>query len=170
MTSVNSVNKANFVSLGKLIIRNVRKNIQDYMIYFLTLTVSVSMFYAFNSIQTQPALNDLDATKQLLSDQLGILLSALSVVVAVVLAFLILYANQFLLKRRKKELGIYTLLGMEKGKISRIFAGETLCVGILSLVFGLILGLLLSQGLSIFSLRLFAIDMKIGRASCRERV
>ena len=41
---------------GKLIIRNVRKNIQDYMIYFLTLTVSVSMFYAFNSIQTQPAL------------------------------------------------------------------------------------------------------------------
>ena len=109
---------------GKLIIRNVRKNIQDYMIYFLTLTVSVSMFYAFNSIQTQPALNDLDATKQLLSDQLGILLSALSVVVAVVLAFLILYANQFLLKRRKKELGIYTLLGMEKGKISRIFAGK----------------------------------------------
>ena len=102
---------------GKLIIRNVRKNIQDYMIYFLTLTVSVSMFYAFNSIQTQPALNDLDATKQLLSDQLGILLSALSVVVAVVLAFLILYANQFLLKRREKELGSYTLLGMEKGKI-----------------------------------------------------
>lgn len=153
MTSVNSVNA------GKLIIRNVRKNIQDYMIYFLTLTVSVSMFYAFNSIQTQPALNDLDATKQLLSDQLGILLSALSVVVAVVLAFLILYANQFLLKRRKKELGIYTLLGMEKGKISRIFAGETLCVGILSLMFGLLLGLLLSQGLSIFSLRLFAIDM-----------
>ena len=64
MTSVNSINA------GKLIIRNVRKNIQDYMIYFLTLTVSVSMFYAFNSIQTQPALNDLDATKQLLSDQL----------------------------------------------------------------------------------------------------
>ena len=90
MTSVNSVNKAKSVSLGKLIIRNVRKNIQDYMIYFLTLTVSVSMFYAFNSIQTQPALNDLDATKQLLSDQLGILLSALSVVVAIVLAFLIL--------------------------------------------------------------------------------
>ena len=144
---------------GKLIIRNVRKNIRDYMIYFLTLTVSVSMFYAFNSIQTQPAFNDLDATKQLLSDQLGILLWALSVVVAATLAFLILYANQFLLKRRKKELGIYTLLGMEKGKISGIFAGETLCVGILSLVFGLISGLLLSQGLSIFSLRLFAIDL-----------
>ena len=144
---------------GKLILRNVRKNIEDYLIYFLTLMISVSMFYAFNSIQSQPAFRDLDATKQLLSDQLGILLSALSVVVAVVLAFLILYANQFLLKRRKKELGIYTLLGMEKRKISRIFAGETLCVGVLSLLFGLLSGLLLSQGLSIVSLRLFAIDM-----------
>lgn len=144
---------------GKLIFRNVRKNMQDYMIYFLTLMISVSMFYAFNSIQTQPALQDLDATKQLLSDQLGILLSALSVVVAIVLAFLILYANQFLLKRRKKELGIYTLLGMEKGKISRIFAGETLCVGTISLAFGLVFGFLLSQGLSLFALRLFAVDM-----------
>lgn len=148
-----------FANEGKLIFRNVRKNLQDYMIYFLTLMISVSMFYAFNSVQTQPALKDLDATKQLLSDQLGILLSTLSVVVAIVLAFLILYANQFLLRRRKKELGIYTLLGMEKGRISRIFAGETLCVGLLSLVSGLILGLFLSQGLSIFSLRLFAIDM-----------
>lgn len=148
-----------FADEGKLICRNVQKNLQDYIIYFLTLTISVSMFYAFNSIRTQPALKDLDATKQLLSEQLGILLSALSVIVAIVLAFFILYANQFLLKRRKKELGIYMLLGMEKGKISRIFAGETLCVGIVSLLSGLILGLLLSQGLSMFSLRLFAIDM-----------
>ncbi|MCM1212210.1 MAG: FtsX-like permease family protein [Blautia sp.] len=149
----------NRIRMGKLVFRNVQKNLQDYRIYFLTLMISVSMFYAFNSIQSQPALHDLDATKQLLSDQLGILLSALSVVVAVVLAFLMLYANRFLLKRRKKELGIYTLLGMEKGKISRIFAGETLCVGLLSLVSGLLFGVLLSQGLSIVSLRLFAVDM-----------
>ncbi len=146
----------NFV---KLVFRNTRKNIKDYMIYFLTLMIAVSMFYAFGSIQTQPALHELDATKQLLSEQLGILLSSLSVIVAVVLAFLILYANQFLLKRRKKELGIYMLLGMEKRKIAGIFAGETLCVGIISLVCGLVLGFLLSQGVSLFSLRLFAVDM-----------
>ncbi|MCM1045090.1 MAG: ABC transporter permease [Candidatus Gastranaerophilales bacterium] len=142
----------------RLIFRNTRKNIKDYLVYFLTLMIAVSMFYAFNSVQTQPALHELDATKQLLSDQLGILLSALSVIVAVALAFLILYANQFLLKRRKKELGIYTLLGMEKRKIAGIFAGETLCVGFLSLVCGLVFGFLLSQGVSLFSLRLFAVD------------
>ena len=122
------------MSSAKLVFRNVRKNMRDYFIYFLTLMIAVSMFYAFNSIQSQPALHGLDATKQLLSDQLGILLSALSVVVAVVLAFLILYANQFLLKRRKKELGIYTLLGMEKKQIAGIFVGETFCVGVISLI------------------------------------
>ena len=90
----------------KLIFRNVHKNIQDYLIYFLTLTLSVSLFYAFNSISDQPAFSELGMTSTLLYDQLGTMLSALSVIIAVVLAFLILYANQFLLKRRKKELGV----------------------------------------------------------------
>lgn len=137
----------------------MQKNIRDYLIYFLTLMLSVSMFYAFSSIESQPALKDLGATKQLLADQLAVFISALSVVVAVVLAFLILYANQFLLKRRKKELGIYTLLGMKKRKISLIFVGETFCVGVISLICGIVLGLALSQGLSLLSLRLFAVEM-----------
>lgn len=98
----------------KLIFRNVHKNIRDYLIYFLTLTLSVSLFYAFNSISDQPAFSDMGITGSLLYAQLGILLSALSVVIAVVLAFLIIYANQFLLKRRKKELGVYMVLGMKK--------------------------------------------------------
>ena len=98
----------------KLIFRNVHKNIRDYLIYFLTLTLSVSLFYAFNSISDQPAFSDMGITGSLLYDQLGILLSALSVVIAVVLAFLIIYANQFLLKRRKKELGVYMVLGIKQ--------------------------------------------------------
>ena len=142
-----------------LIFRNVKKNMKDYMIYFLTLMISVSMFYAFNSVQSQQALAGLSLTKQVLSEQMGFLIGALSTIIAIVLGFLIVYANGYLLKRRKKELGIYTLLGMEKGKIARIFTGETVCVGIISLVCGLTLGLVLSQGLSLFSLRLFAADM-----------
>lgn len=143
----------------KLIFRNVHKNIRDYLIYFLTLTLSVSLFYAFNSISEQPAFSDLGMTGSLLYEQLGILLSALSVVIAVVLAFLIIYANQFLLKRRKKELGVYMILGMKKGRISRLFAGETLCVGVIALVSGLALGFLFSQGLSLVALKLFAIEL-----------
>lgn len=128
----------------KLIFRNVCKNIRDYLIYFLTLTLSVSLFYAFNSISDQPAFSNMGMTGTPLYRQLGIMLSTLSTMIAVVLAFLILYANQFLLKRRKKELGVYMMLGMKKGRISRLFAGETLCVGIIALGTGLLLGFLQS--------------------------
>lgn len=143
----------------KLILKNVRRNIRDYLIYFLTLTISVSLFYAFNAISSQPAFREMGMTKTLLYVQLGILISVLSVLIAIVLAFLIIYANQYLLKRRKKELGIYTMLGMKKGRISRIFAGEAFCIGIISLVTGLLLGLAISQGLSLISLKLFAIEI-----------
>ncbi len=143
----------------KLIIKNVRKNIRDYLIYFLTLMISVSVFYAFNSISDQPAFSEMGMTKTLLYDQLGILLSTLTVLIAVVLAFLIIYANQFLLKRSKKELGLYMVLGMKKGRISRIFAGETFCVGVIALVTGLCLGVALSQGISLVALKLFAIEL-----------
>lgn len=143
----------------KLIIKNVRKNIRDYLIYFLTLMIAISVFYAFNSISDQPAFSEMGMTKTLLYDQLGILLSALTVLIAVVLAFLIIYANRFLLKRRKKELGLYMVLGMKKGRISRIFAGETLCVGVIALVTGLCLGAMLAQGISLVALKLFAIEL-----------
>ena len=143
----------------KLIIKNVYKNLRDYLIYFLTLMLAVSLFYAFNSIADQPAFLEMSMTRALLYEQLGKMISALSVVISIVLAFLIIYANQFLLKRRKKELGIYMMLGMKKGRISRIFAGETLCVGVIALGVGLIFGFILSQGASLIALKLFAIEL-----------
>lgn len=143
----------------KLILKNVKKNIQDYLIYFLTLMLTVSLFYSFNSIESQDAFKSLNATRGLLANQLGIFITVLSNIIAVVLAFLIIYANQFLLKRRKKELGIYMTLGMDKSKISRIFVGETFLIAIIALITGLALGFVLSQGLSLVALKLFAIDL-----------
>lgn len=143
----------------KLILKNVHKNLRDYLIYFLTLMLSVSLFYAFNSISDQPAFSEMGMTRKLLYDQLGTLISVLSVLIAIVLAFLIIYANQFLLKRRKKELGIYMMLGMKKGRIARIFAGETFCIGVIALGIGLILGFFLSQGISLIALKLFAVEL-----------
>ena len=143
----------------KLIIKNVHKNLRDYLIYFLTLMLAVSLFYAFNSISDQPAFSEMSMTRALLYQQLDKMISVLSVVISLVLAFLIIYANQFLLKRRKKELGIYMMLGMKKGRISRIFAGETFCVGVIALGVGLIFGFILSQGASLIALKLFAIEL-----------
>ena len=143
----------------RLVFRNVRKNIREYAIYFLTLMLSVSLFYAFNSISTQTAFMDLSMYRAFFVKQLGEFISILSVLIAVILGFLIVYANQFILKRRKKELGIYMTLGMKKGRISWIFAGETLCVGFIALGVGLLLGVVLSQLLSLVSLRLFAVEI-----------
>ena len=150
---------ANKMTLYKLIFRNIKKNISDYAIYFFTLTISISLFYAFNSISSQPAMQNLSITKQLVANQLGIFISTLSFFMAIILGFLIVYSNQFLLKRRKKELGIYTLLGMKKRKISRMFVGETIFVGFLAIVTGIVVGVIFSQLLSLLSLRLFAVEM-----------
>jgi len=128
---------------------------KDYAIYFLTLALGVSLFYAFNSISSQPDLNNLNYAMELFGDALVTYIGLLSKFIAVILAFLIIYANQFIMKRRKKEMGIYMSLGMNKWKISSLFVGETFLVGILALMVGLGIGFLLSQGISIVALKLF---------------
>ncbi len=138
-----------------LIFKNVRRSIKDYAIYFLTLALGVSLFYAFNSISSQPDLNKLNYAMELFGDALVTYIGLLSKFIAVILAFLIIYANQFIMKRRKKEMGIYMSLGMSKWKISSIFVGETFIVGILALMVGLGIGFLLSQGISVVALKLF---------------
>jgi len=144
----------------KIVLSNVRKNIKDYSIYFLTLMIAVALFYAFNSLESQSAFKTAtsDATSNL-SRQLITVLSILSKFIAFILAFLIIYANNYLLKRRKKELGIYMLLGMENGRISAIFVGETILIGIISFITGIVAGSLLSQGISAVALKMFAIDL-----------
>lgn len=138
-----------------LIFKNVRRSMKDYAIYFLTLALGVSLFYAFNSISSQPDLNKLNYAMELFGDALVTYIGLLSKFIAVILAFLIIYANQFIMKRRKKEMGIYMSLGMNKWKISSLFVGETFLVGIVALMVGLGIGFLLSQGISIVALKLF---------------
>ncbi|MGL5379259.1 FtsX-like permease family protein, partial [Clostridium sp.] len=141
--------------LHKLSIRNVKRSFRDYIIYFLTLTLGVSFFYIFNSIEAQQFILDLSMTQQFIMEEAMIGLEVVSLFVSFILGFLILYANQFLVKRRKKELGIYKTLGMSNWKISNMFLMETLVVGLFSLISGLILGIVLSQGFSVLISSLF---------------
>ncbi len=139
----------------KLILRNLRKNIQDYAIYFLTLMLAISLFYAFNAVTTAGALDSLGAEIGTMLGALGDIIEAVSIIIAVMIAFLILYVNRFLLKRRKKELGIYMLLGMKKSSMSLIFVGETFLIGLLSLGVGLLVGVFFSQLLTVAALKVF---------------
>ncbi len=144
---------------SKIAINNVKKSFKDYTIYFLTIAFAVSIFYSFNSIESQKVLLDMNKNQAEYMSIVTTLISYVSVFVSFVLGGLILYANNFLIKKRKKELGIYMTLGMSKRKISTILLMETLIVGILSLIAGLILGLLVSQGLSLFTAKLFDVEM-----------
>ncbi|MED1512580.1 ABC transporter permease [Bacillus proteolyticus] len=146
---------------SKLAIGNVKKSFKDYAIYFLTLTLAVCIFYSFNSIESQKALMEINASDRKYVPTVMNAISNVSVFVSVILGGLILYANNFLIKKRKKELGIYMTLGMGRGNISRILVTETFLVGVISLVSGLIIGIGVSQGLSTFALKLF--DLPINK-------
>ncbi|EOU1761412.1 ABC transporter [Clostridium perfringens] len=143
----------------KIALNNVRKSFKDYSIYFLTLTLGVCIFYAFNSIGDQKAFLELGKRQAEYIKVLQGLISGISVFISCVLGGLILYANNFLVKKRKKELGIYMTLGMGKNKISKILTYETALVGIISLVVGLGLGIIVSQGISAFASKLFEVSL-----------
>ncbi|ABS42270.1 FtsX-like permease family protein [Clostridium botulinum] len=139
---------------SKIALKNIKKSYKDYTIYFLTLMLAVCIFYSFNSIESQKVLIELKFMSDIMKA-----ISGVSVLVSIILGGLIVYANNFLIKRRKKELGIYMILGMGKRKISRILVTETFIVGVISLVGGLVLGIGASQGLSTFTLNLFDVGM-----------
>ena len=144
---------------SKIAFKNVKKSFKDYTIYFFTLMLAVCIFYTFNSIESQKAMSEITSSGESYVDILSKVISYVSVFIAFILGSLILYANNFLVKKRNKELGIYMTLGMSKNKISKILILETIIVGILSLISGLILGLIFSQGLSILVVKLFGLKM-----------
>ena len=144
----------------KLSFRNVRRSMKDYAIYFLTLMFGVCIFYVFNSVQAQQSMLEVSEVQTLMLQNLSMLLGYISVFVSIILGFLVIYANKFLIKRRKRELGLYMLLGMEKGSISRILICETLFIGVISLLVGLLIGTLLSQGLAVVTAKMFAVRLK----------
>ena len=145
--------------LFKLSIKNMKKSFKDYAIYFLTLVLGVAIFYMFNSLDTQQAMLDVStSTREIIKLMIG-MLNIVSVFVAVTLGLLIAYANNFLINRRKKEFGIYMILGMEKRQISKIILFETILVGIVSLVCGIVIGVFASQFMSVLVAKLFEADM-----------
>lgn len=144
---------------SKIAFKNVRKSFKDYSIYFLTLTLAVCIFYSFNSIESQKAMVEISSSSANFIDTLTRLISGVSIFIAFILGSLILYANNFLIKKRNKELGIYMTLGMSKNKISKILILETVIVGVFSLISGLIIGLIASQGLSVLVAKLFDFKM-----------
>ena len=140
----------------KLARKNVTRSLKDYSVYFLTLTFGVCIFYIFNSLEGQWAMQMLAQNAHYMVETILIFMNIFSAFVSVVLASLILYANTFLMKRRKRELGTYFMLGLPTGKVSLLLFLETLLIGALALVTGILLGVLLAQGLGLLTISMFA--------------
>lgn len=132
---------------------------KDYAIYFFTLILGVAIFYIFNAIDSQTVMMNVSKSTSDIIELMINMLSGVSVLVAFILGFLIIYASRFLIKRRNKEFGIYLTLGMSKRKISMILLIETILIGLISLVVGLLIGVFLSQFMSILVVNMFDADM-----------
>ena len=145
--------------LFKLSLNNIKKSFKDYAIYFFILILGVAVFYVFNAIEDQTIFLNVSKYTYTIITLMNRMLEFVSVFVSVILGFLIIYASRFLIKRRNKEFGTYMILGMSKGKISKILLFETIMIGFISLVVGLILGVMLSQVMSILVANMFEADL-----------
>lgn len=139
--------------LCKLAWGNVRRAGRDYLVYLLTLTLGVTVFYAFNTISMQVDIAGID--EEGLAQVMGSILDDLTYFLAGVMAFLMVYANNFIMKRRKKEFGLYQVLGMGRGRVATIMALETVIVSVVAFVAGIVLGVGLSQLMTFFTASLF---------------
>lgn len=127
----------------KLALGNVKKSMRDYAVYFVTLALGVAVFYAFNTISGQASF--LSADKRATIQAISGIMTGTTVFLAFVLGFLMVYANNYLVKRRKRELGLYQVLGMTRGQVSRVLVLETLVASVLAFAAGIALGVLFSQ-------------------------
>ena len=139
--------------LCKLAWGNVRRAGRDYLVYLLTLTLGVTVFYAFNTVSMQVDIAGID--EEGLAQVMGSMLGYLTYFLAGVMAFLMVYANNFIMKRRKKEFGLYQVLGMGRGRVATIMALETVIVSVGAFVAGIVLGVGLSQLMTFFTASLF---------------
>lgn len=140
----------------KLIFRNVKRNLQTYTIYFLTLSIIYCLLYGFNSLMTHPVMTDTSGIRQTMATIMTQYMGLISFVVVISAAFLMIYATNFVLKRRRRELGLYASLGMRNSKISLIIFCETVLVNFISLIIGFLSGIIFSCLLVKMATKIFA--------------
>lgn len=145
--------------LFSLSVKNFKKSIRDYSIYFFTMILGIAVFYIFNAIETQTAMMEVTKTKAAIIDMMNGVMDGVSIFVSLILGYLIVYASRFMLKKRKMEFGVYMTLGMSRVKIAGILWMETIWMGVISLAAGLLAGMGISQFMSLMVSYLFQADV-----------
>jgi len=128
---------------AKLAINNAKRSIKDYIIYFVTLTICVSLFYAFMSLSSSSY--ELITEDSYNFQMLQKIMKYATYVITALLVLLIGYVNKYMIKRRQKEFATYILLGTPQKSVAFMFFIETLVMGIISIILGIFVGTLFSQ-------------------------
>ncbi len=128
---------------AKLIFRNAKRSVKDYLIYIVTMTICVALFYAFLSISSSYYNPDIGSVYdfRVLSDALRTAIC----MITLLLLFLIRFVNRYMLRRRQKDFAVQSVMGMEQKTIGRIFFAETFIMGMISIAAGIFLGVICSQ-------------------------
>ena len=149
---------------AKLARSNAKKSIKDYMIYFITITICVSLFYAITSLSSSSY--ELITEESYNFQALNLILKYATYVITAILILLVAYVNKYMIRRRKREFATYVLLGAEQKSVALMFFVETLVIGVLAIISGIFVGTLFSQAITaivlvsaqqevVFSLRLY---------------
>lgn len=144
-------------ALKHLIHQNIKKNLKNYTIYFITIMLGVALVYTFNSLGSQFDMLNIEDYGSYLSFANGLLVGT-TVFICLILAFIISYANLFFIKRRKKELGIYMTLGMKQNDIIKMILKENRVISLFSFVAGIVAGILFSHGLSFITMKFMRVE------------
>ena len=128
---------------AKLVLRNARRSIKDYLVYIVTMTICVTLFYSFLSISSNYYKPDIGSEYDftVLSDGMKIAIC----VITLLLLFLIRFVNNYMLRCKQREFAVQAIMGMEQKTISRLFFAETFVMGMISIVIGIFLGVFCSQ-------------------------
>ncbi len=126
------------MKLYNISLKNLKNSISNYTMYFVSIVFCVFIFFSFKSIQYNEALISAGV-------KISVAVNAGSIVIAGFVFLFIYYSNSFFINRRTQEIGTYSLLGMRKNKIGQIFLLETIIMGFVATVIGVVFGFLFSN-------------------------
>ncbi|EGT4214386.1 ABC transporter permease, partial [Clostridioides difficile] len=135
------------MTLFRIAMQNVKNSFFNYLMYFISIVFSVFVFFSFKSIEYNEALSSL-------GEKTRMSINTSSIVIVVFVFLFIYYSNSFFFNRRRREVGTYSLLGMRKNQIGKIFLYETFLMGIVAILIGIFLGLLFSKLMTMMLVKL----------------
>lgn len=141
----------------RLALTNLKKNIQLYLPYILMSSFTVMMFYLINYLSSHPGLDKIVSGTRTIKT----ILDLGNIIVCLFSIIFLFYMNSFLIKRRKKEIALYNILGLEKKHIMIMIFYETLITTLISIVLGFIFGIIFSQLVSLLLIHLLKISTSL---------